>query len=96
MVAPWQAPGAGGGKGGGLAAAPPSVRPQGQVGLSEAWELPEILLDDHPREFTLGGGTQLSAEGHANRALGNQGGEKPQCHKGKTGMGKDGPEQPGP
>lgn len=66
-----------GARGGGLAAAPPSVRSRGQVGPSEAWELPEILLDDHPREFTLGRGTQLSAEGHANRAPDNQGGETP-------------------
>ena len=67
----------GGGVGGeGLAAAPPSVRSQGQVGHSEAWELPEILLDDQPRGFTLGRGMQLSAKGHTHRPPGNQRGER--------------------
>lgn len=39
----------------------PALRSGGQLGHSEAWELPETLLD--PRELSLGRGMQLSAEG---------------------------------
>lgn len=59
-----------------LAAAPPSVRSGGQLGHSEAWELPEIFLDNRSRGLTLGRGMQLSAEGYANTPTSNQGGEK--------------------
>lgn len=68
--------------------------PHPQLDLRDKWD-PQRLgscqkssWTTTPREFTLGRGTQLSAEGHANRAPGNQGGEKPRCHKGKTEDGK--------
>lgn len=60
-----------------------TLRSGRQLGHSEAWGLPEILLDTHPRGLTPGRGTQLSAEGHANRPTDNHGGNRLGHHKGK-------------
>lgn len=79
-----------------MAAAPPSVRSRGQVGPSEAWELPEILLGNPlgnlhweeahsflQKDMQIGLWVIKVGRGH-------------DATKGKQRTAKDGPEQPGP